>query len=431
MVINNNISKTLIALAISDEESLAVICSTLTQAMFSGIDKKAFLLLKNNYDRGLTVDWVIFEQELVRQGGSKDFVTSLQCISVNPNKLESYIESMRMNTCASKVMALKGKIDNIISSASNKDDLLAEFTREFEMASNIEGISDSDVLSLADYMPKYILDQSEVAKSVGKTLGIQTGLFEYDKLTSGLCRTDLIVLAGRPAMGKTSMALSLLFRALKNGDAGLFFSLEMPTEQIVHRFIAMYTGIPLTNIREAKLSQRQQSAYADALEFIQSKLQLFCSDKGGITFSELRRKAIAQHKKSPLKFIIIDYLQLMSVADCDGQSKSEKLGIITSGLKTLAKELDVPIILLSQLSRECEQRADKRPIPSDLRESGAIEQDADLILFVYRDVVYNEDAKEPERAELIIAKQRNGPSGTVIMRFIGHNTLFTNYQVAA
>jgi replicative DNA helicase len=431
MITNNNISQSLISLAVQDDESLAIICSSLNQSMFFGIEQKAFSLLKHQYDRGLSIDWAIFEQELVRQGGSKAFISTLRDISVSPDKVDSYIETMKMNICTSNILTLKGKIDNVIVTASNKDDLLAQIGREFEAATNIEGVSNSDVVSLSDYMPQYVADQSEIAKSDSKTLGIQTDILAYDKMTSGLCSTDLIVLAGRPAMGKTSMALSLLYKSLVAGDNGLFFSLEMPTSQIVHRLISMYTGIPLSNVRTAKLSDRQQVAYADAVQFIKDKLNLFCSDKGGITFSELRRKAIAQHKKSPLKFIIIDYLQLMSVADCQGNNKSEQLGAITSGLKTLAKELNIPIILLSQLSRECEQRADKRPVPSDLRESGAIEQDADIILFVYRDVVYNEDTKEPDKAELIIAKQRNGPCGIVPMTFIGHNTRFINYQIAS
>lgn len=428
MITNNNISLSILSLAIRDHECMSIICSSLTADMFSGIEQKAFSILKSHFDRGLSIAWPVFEQEIIRQGGSKPFVINLMGINVDPSKVDSYIESLKMNTCALRVMSLKGKIDSVVSSSLNKDDLLSEISKEFEMAMNITGVTSSDVMLISDFMPSYIKQQAEVATGEGKTLGIATGIPAYDALTSGLCDTDLIVLAGRPAMGKTSLALSLLFKALKEGSSGLFFSLEMPTEQIIHRFIAMYTGIPLTNIRESRLSQRQQSAYLDALEFIKTKLKLYCSDKGGLTFSELRRKALHQHKKNPLEFIIIDYLQLMSIKDCDGNNKSEKLGVITSGLKALAKELKVPIILLSQLSRECEQRADKRPIPSDLRESGAIEQDADLILFVYRDVVYNEDTKEPEKAEIIIAKQRNGPSGTVPLRFIGHNTLFTNYQ---
>lgn len=427
MIINNNIPHFLLALAVSDEECLAIISSSLSKDMFSGIEHKAFVLLKDYYDKGFKVDWAIFEQELNRQGGSRAFINTLRNIQIDPQNVYSYIRTMKMNTCASRIVGLKTKIDTMVSSANNMDDLLAEFNKEVESAINVEGMVEDDVVLLSDYLPKYAAAQADVAANESSTLGIPTGLHDYDKLTLGLCPTDLIVLAGRPAMGKTSMALSLVFRSLKLGAKGLFFSLEMPTSQIMHRFISMYSGIPLSNVRQSKLSDRQQSLYAEAIGFIENNLGLFCSDKGGITFSELRRKAVALHKKKKLDFIIIDYLQLMSLVDCVGNNKSEKLGEVTSGLKTLAKELNVPIILLSQLSRECEQRADKRPIPSDLRESGAIEQDADLILFVYRDVVYNEDTKEPDKAELIIAKQRNGGIGVVNTRFIGNTTLFSNY----
>jgi len=326
-------------------------------------------------------------------------------------------------------MLLKGKIDNAVTSAQNKDELIADLSREFEAITNAKGLSGNDVMSLAEFLPSYQENQAKVSQSDGM-LGLPTGIVKYDQLTSGLCKTDLIVLAGRPAMGKTSMALSLLLDSIKKNQSGMFFSLEMPMDQIIHRMIAMYSGIPLQNVKKARLSQRQQSAYVDAIQFIKES-NFYCSDKGGLTFSEIRRKAIAQHNKEPLNFLIIDYLQLINLRDTVGNNKSEKLGEVTAGLKTLAKELDIPIILLSQLSRECEQRADKRPMPSDLRESGAIEQDADIILFVYRDVVYNEDTKEPSKCELICAKQRNGGTGTVFVQFKEELTFFTNYMMAA
>ncbi len=428
MIINNNIPHALLSVAIKDEEALGEIVSELDKDMFSGIEQKAFSIIKSHFDRGLSIDAHVFSQEILRCGGSKAFVDSLLAVDAVTSKLGSYIESMKLNVCVNKAMLLKGKIDQAVTSAHNKDELLADLTREFDAVSNISGISGNDVMSMSEFLPTYKANQASIAESEG-SLGIPTGIRKYDHLTSGLCKTDLIVLAGRPAMGKTSMALSLLFDALKNGRSGMFFSLEMPMEQIVHRLIAMHSGIPLQNIRQAKLSQRQQSAYVDSLAFVED-VHLFCSDKGGLTFSEIRRKAIAQHNKKPLDFLIIDYLQLINLRDTVGNNKSEKLGEVTAGLKTLAKDLGIPIILLSQLSRECEQRADKRPMPSDLRESGAIEQDADLILFVYRDVVYNEDTKEPNKAELIIAKHRNGPTGIVPFEFKAEQTLFTNYLAA-
>lgn len=428
MIVNNNITHAILSLAVNNPDALSEVASSLDVEMFSGIEQKAFSVLKSHFDRGLTIDANIFHQEITRLGGAKAFVDNILSISPNISQLGSYIEALRMNVCVNKAMLLKGKIDQAVTSAQNKDDLIADLTREFDSVTNVVGGGKGDVISLEDFLPQYKEKQATISQSDG-LLGIPTGLKKYDTLTSGLCKTDLIVLAGRPAMGKTSMALSLLFKALKDGANGLFFSLEMPLEQIVHRLIAMHSGIPLGNIRKAQLSQRQQSAYIDSMQFV-ANTDLYCSDKGGLTFSEIRRKAITQHNKKPLDFIIIDYLQLINLRDIQGNNKSEKLGEVTAGLKTLAKDLDIPIILLSQLSRECEQRADKRPMPSDLRESGAIEQDADLILFVYRDVVYNEDTKEPNKAELIIAKQRNGATGTVPLNFVPHQTLFTNYLTA-
>lgn len=425
---NNNITHAILSLAINDSEILAEVATELDQSMFSGLEQKAFSLMKNHFDRGLSVDAHVFQQEMLRSGGSKAFVDSILSFSASPTNLNSYIEAFKLNVCATKAMFLKSKIDQAITNATNKDDLLADLSREFDAVTNVQGISSNDVISISDYLPTYTEENAKIAESEGP-LGLPSGLREYDRMTSGLVSTDLIVLAGRPAMGKTSMALSLLFDALKKGSNGFFVSLEMPKKQIVDRLISMYSGIPLQNVRQANLSQRQQSAYEDSLNFIKN-VNLQCSDKGGLTFSEIRRKAITLHNKKPLDFLIIDYLQLINLRDTDGNNKSEKLGEVTAGLKTLAKDLNIPIILLSQLSRECEQRADKRPMPSDLRESGAIEQDADIILFVYRDVVYNEDTKEPNKAELIIAKQRNGATGTVYMDFKANQTMFTNYLVA-
>jgi len=430
MILNNNIQHPLLAMSIADPDSLALVASSLSSEMFHGVEAKAFSFLKSQYDKGLSLNWPIFAQEMARLGVSAEFIKTLQSAQYNLDDLFSYIESFKTNIAASRINALKGKLDKITSGSGNLDDMVSALNKEVDEAVNVKGIMSDDVIDLSEYLPEYLGKQSKLAESVGSMLGLETGIPEYDKLTSGLCSSDLIVLAGRPAMGKTSMALSLLFKEIKQGSFGMFFSLEMPTDQIMHRLISMYSGIPLSNIRNGRLSERQQSQFSDAIKFIKETCSIACSDKGGVTFSELKRKAISQHKKKPLKYLIIDYLQLMSLSDIEGNNKSEKLGAVTGGLKSLAKELDIPIILLSQLSRECEGRADKRPMPSDLRESGAIEQDADIILFVYRDVVYNSDTKEPEKAELIIAKQRNGATGTVPTRFIGHNTLFTAYNVA-
>lgn len=427
MIINNNISLAILSIAVKDADALAEVTTKLEAHMFSGIEQKAFSILKGHFDRGMSIDGNIFSQEIIRLGGSKAFADKILSIEVTICKLDSYLESFRMSVCVNNVMLFKGKIDSAVSTAQNKDDLISDLSREFDTVTSLSGGVKDDVVSLADYLPQYQEEQAAISTSDG-LLGIPTGIALYDKITSGLCKTDLIVLGGRPAMGKTSLALSLLFKSIKSGKQGLFFSLEMPKEQIMHKLISMYSGIPLTNVREAKLSERQQSAYMDAINFI-SSINFHCSDKGGSTFSEIRRKAITLHNKKKLEYIIIDYLQLINLKDVQGNNKSERLGEVTAGLKALAKDLKLPIILLSQLSRDVEQRADKRPMPSDLRESGAIEQDADLILFVYRDVVYNVDTKEPNKAELIIAKQRNGPTGVVPLNFVGQQTLFTNYNV--
>ncbi|QEP43947.1 replicative DNA helicase [Ectothiorhodospiraceae bacterium BW-2] len=266
----------------------------------------------------------------------------------------------------------------------------------------------------------------ELYASSENITGIATGFDDFDGQTSGLQPADLVIIAGRPSMGKTSFAMNIAENAAIKGKKPVaIFSLEMPGEQIVMRMIASLGRINLKNLRTGALSDEDWPRITSAIAML-NEAPIFIDDTSGLSPTELRAKARRLSREHGLGLIVIDYLQLMQGSDNRQENRATELSEISRSLKNLAKELGVPVIALSQLNRSLENRPNKRPIMSDLRESGAIEQDADLIAFVYRDEVYNEDTKESGVAEIIIGKQRNGPIGTVRLSFLHEHTRFEN-----
>jgi len=261
--------------------------------------------------------------------------------------------------------------------------------------------------------------------------GISTGFSDLDGLTSGLQKSDLIVIAGRPSMGKTSLAMNIAESAvLDSKRPTAVFSLEMPGQQLAMRMLSSLGRINSHRVRTGKLSGEDWPRLTSAVGLL-NEAPLFIDDTAALSPIELRSRARRlMREENELGFIIVDYLQLMQSSE-SSENRAIEVANITRSLKILAKELNVPVIVLSQLNRGLEQRPNKRPVMSDLRESGAIEQDADLILFIYRDEVYNQDSPDKGTAEVIVGKQRNGPTGTVRLTFLGEYTRFENYALQA
>ncbi|EAS41023.1 replicative DNA helicase [Photobacterium profundum] len=258
--------------------------------------------------------------------------------------------------------------------------------------------------------------------------GVSTGFSDLNKKTAGLQGSDLIIVAARPSMGKTTFAMNLCENAAMDQEKPvLIFSLEMPSEQIMMRMLASLSRVDQTKIRTGQLDDEDWARISSTMGILMEKKNMFIDDSSGLTPTELRSRArrIARDHGG-LSMIMIDYLQLMRVPGMQ-DNRTLEISEISRSLKALAKELNVPVVALSQLNRSLEQRADKRPINSDLRESGAIEQDADLIMFIYRDEVYNEESALKGIAEIIIGKQRNGPIGSVRLTFQGQYSRFDNY----
>ena len=270
----------------------------------------------------------------------------------------------------------------------------------------------------------------ELIQTKGQLTGMDTGYSALNEMTSGLQRSDLIIVAGRPSMGKTSFAMNVVENVVREDKLPVaVFSLEMPAEQLIMRFLSSLSRVSIKNIRSGNLTQADIDTLASSTRIL-ADLPIFIDDTPGMNTLEIRSRARRLARSvdgGQLGLIVIDYLQLMQATTATDNRVAE-LSAMTRSLKMLAKELNVPVVVLSQLSRNPEQRPNKRPIMSDLRESGAIEQDADVILFVYRDEVYNEDSPDKGTAELIIGKQRNGPIGTVRLTFLGEFTRFENFS---
>lgn len=335
------------------------------------------------------------------------YLTKLSAASVN-NKLEEYCEIIKekhklrfiRQGLVSSLEKLDGgeTSDNIINC---QNDVILQADGD-----NKDDMSDINEIIIST------LDRIDFnVKNKGKLTGMETGLNDLDYLTNGL-QAGLHIIAGRPAMGKTAVCTNILKNAVCKGNVGIMFSLEMSKEQLMQRILSCTANVEMEKIIKGNLSDGEMSSIMEANTAL-AKTKLFVDDNPLLNTIKLRAKCKKIKKKHGLDFIIIDYLQLM-----EGDSKLEhnanrQIGKITRELKILSKEMDIPVILLSQLSRGCEQRVDKRPIMSDLRESGAIEQDADMVMFLYRDEYYNEESEKKGIIELLVKKHRQGECKTV------------------
>ena len=379
-------------------------------------------------------DVITVYEELQRQGkgdeiGGLAYLNALAQYVPSASNIRRYAEIVRERAILRKLVTAS---DDIATNAFNPQgrpvERILDEAEQKIFAIGEEGSRMKQGFQSLDSLVIDLLDRvQEMADNPMDVTGVPTGFADLDRMTSGLQAGDLVVLAARPSMGKTSFAVNIAEHvALNEGLPVAIFSMEMGAAQLAVRIVGSIGRVNQGNLRTGKLSDEEWPRLTEAIERLRT-VSLHIDETPGLTPSELRANARRLARQcGKLGLIVVDYLQLMSGSSSDGENRATELGEISRGLKALAKELQCPVIALSQLNRSVEQRTDKRPMMSDLRESGAIEQDADIIMFIYRDDYYNKDSREPGVAEIIIGKQRNGPTGTVKLTFLKPLTRFEN-----
>mgnify|MGYP006282731665 CR=1 FL=1 len=366
--------------------------------------------------------------------GGLAYLNSLAQYVPSASNIRRYGEIVRERAILRKLVSASDEISTTAFNPKGKP--VAQILDEAEQKIfNIgeEGSRMKQGFQSMDSLVVELLDRvEEMSQNPNDITGVPTGFYDFDRMTSGLQPGDLVVLAARPSMGKTALAINIAEHvAVNEGLPVAVFSMEMGAAQLAIRIVGSIGRIDQGHLRTGKLSDDEWPRLTEAIEKLRS-ISLHIDETPGLTPSELRANARRLARQcGKLGLIVVDYLQLMSGTSSDGDNRATELGEISRGLKMLAKELQCPVIALSQLNRSVEQRTDKRPMMSDLRESGAIEQDADVIMFIYRDDYYNKDSKEPGVAEVIIGKQRNGPTGTVKLAFLKPITKFESLASGA
>jgi replicative DNA helicase len=415
--------KSLLGAVLIDDETLADITEHVTAKDF--YDKRhglVFGAMMRLYEKHKPVDLLTLTDELKRKkeletiGGSA-YLTELTTYVPTAAHAETYAEMVSQTAVRRRLIKASGEISELgYDDDTTTQELLQK--AEQELFSVSDQSLKQDVASLESILTESFDRLEELHKNKGQLRGIRTGYRDLDSMTAGLQRSDLIILAARPAMGKTTFVTNLAYNvATIAKQPVLFFSLEMSKEQLVDRMLADASGVDAWNIRTGNLSDDDFSKLSEAMGEM-AEAPIFIDDTPGLSVLEMRTKARRISHEQPLGLIIIDYLQLMQGSGKDNGNRVQEVSEISRGLKLIARELNVPLIALSQLSRSVESRSPQIPQLSDLRESGSIEQDADIVSFIYRPGYYEPDNPEFENiTDLIIAKHRNGPTGKVQLFF--------------
>ncbi len=391
-----------------------------------------FKIIENEIKNNKTIDLISLTEilknnnELIMVGG-KEYLNELIINTPNTKNIKTYVKIVKEYSALRKLIITSKNIIEASLNIKNKNiqEIIDKAEKEILSISKKQK-NKENIITISQALTTTIKKIETFFESGSSITGLSSGFKDLDNITSGLHKSDLIIIAGRPSMGKTTLAINIAENIIiKNNMPVLIFSMEMPAEQIATRMLSSLGRIELQRLRTGLLKETDWPRLSSAIALLSGK-NLYIDDSGSLTPYDINNKArkIFNLNKE-LGAIIIDYLQLMHLPEITEYRASE-ISEISRSLKVLAKELNVPIIALSQLNRSLEQRTDKRPIMSDLRESGSIEQDADLIIFIYRDEIYNKNIKNKGLAEIIISKQRNGPIGTINLKFLGHYSKFEN-----
>ena len=399
-----------------------------------------FTAIANHINASKPADVITVYEKLQSQGkgeeiGGLAYLNSLAQYVPSASNIRRYAEIVRERGILRKLVTASDEIaTNAFNTQGRPVDKILDEAEQKIFNIGEEGSRMKQGFQAMDTLVVDLLDRvQEMADNPNDITGVPTGFIDLDRMTSGLQAGDMVVLAARPSMGKTALAVNIAEHvALHEGLPVAIFSMEMGAAQLAVRVVGSIARIDQGHLRTGKLSDDEWPRLTEAIEKLRN-VSLHIDETPGLTPTELRANARRLARQcGKLGLIVVDYLQLMSgSAGSQGENRATELGEISRGLKMLAKELQCPVIALSQLNRSVETRTDKRPMMSDLRESGAIEQDADIIMFIYRDDYYNKDSKEPNVAEVIIGKQRNGPTGTVKLYFQKSQTRFESLALGS
>jgi replicative DNA helicase len=384
------------------------------------------------YQKDTAVDLITLTEHLqskerLEGAGGITYISQVCTSVISTANLQSYIKIVKDKSTLRKLIRAS---TDIIEQSYNKQDDVASVVdvaekKIFDIGSNRDT---SDFEAMNTVLERGFLEIERLFNNKGGVTGVPSGFPELDSKTSGFQRGDMVLIAARPSMGKTTFALNLAeYAALREGKSVAVFSLEMSKEQLAYKLLCSQASVDMLKLRTGNLEDKDWESIAKASGPL-STAKIFIDDTAGISVMEMRSKCRKLKIEHGIDLILIDYLQLMS-GSRGNESRQQEVSEISRSIKALAKEMQCPVIALSQLSRAPEQRTDHRPMLSDLRESGSIEQDADLVMFLYRDEYYNKETEEKNVAECIIAKQRNGPTGTVKLAWLGQYSKFGRLDV--
>lgn len=419
---NLDAEKSLLGAVLIDEEVLADVSEHVTPKDF--YDKRHAAIyggMMRLYEKHRPVDLLTLTDELKKKDeldtiGGSAYLTELTNYVPTAAHAEAYAEMVSLKAVRRRLIKASTQISELGYDEDNSAQELLE-KAEAELFSVSDQTLKQDLVSIESILTDSFDRMEELHRNKGAIRGVRTGYRDLDNMTAGLQRSDLIILAARPAMGKTTLVTNLAYNvATVAKQAVLFFSLEMSKEQLVDRMLADASGVDAWNIRTGNLSDEDFSKLSEAMGEM-AEAPIFIDDTPGVSVLEMRTKARRIAHEQPIGLIIIDYLQLMQGSGKNDGNRVQEVSEISRGLKLIARELNVPVIALSQLSRSVESRSPQIPQLADLRESGSIEQDADIVMFIYREAYYNPETERENITDLIIAKHRNGPTGKVELYF--------------
>ncbi|MCR2044371.1 replicative DNA helicase [Anaerosalibacter massiliensis] len=417
---------------IVDKEAINTAVETIQpNDFYKEANKEIYETILELYNKNEPVDLITLSEEMKRRGtldsiGGIGYLTSLSGGVATTANVEYYCKIVEEK---STLRQLIKSCDEIVSkSYEDSEDVNAIIEKAEKNIFDItQGRNNDGFFPIKEVLLESFTKIEEMSMKGDGLTGLTTGFIDIDDKLSGLQKSDLVLLAARPSMGKTALGLNIALNSSLEANANVaVFSLEMSKEQLVQRMLSSISHVDLQNIISGKLDEDEWVKIIEAMGPL-SETNIYIDDTAGISLMEMKAKCRKLKIESGLDLVVIDYLQLMQ-SDTPHESRQQEISSISRGLKALAKEMDCPVLALSQLSRAPELRSDHRPILSDLRESGAIEQDADVVMFLYRDEYYNEDSDKKNIGEVIVAKHRNGPTGTVDLVWMGQYTKFVNLE---